>query len=50
MKSDAVQYLYLPGGRYWLELVKDAEQGIWKIKHWKLKSAWGQGDWSVVSH
>jgi hypothetical protein len=46
MKSDAISLF--TRGRYWLELVKDAEAGIWKIKHWNLKSAWGQGDWSVV--
>lgn len=38
----------LAGGIYWLELVKDASDGLWKIKHWILKSSWGQGDWNVI--
>ena len=37
----------LVGSLYWLDLIKDHEDGLWKIKHWKLKSTWGQGDWGV---
>lgn len=37
----------LAGSLYWVELVKVEEGGLWKIKHWKLKMAWAQGDWSV---
>lgn len=35
------------GGLYWVELVKDSRDGLWKIKHWTLKSTWGRGDWGV---
>ncbi|KGO75581.1 hypothetical protein PITC_098640 [Penicillium italicum] len=37
----------LAGGLYTVELVKDAGDGLWKIKHWTLKTTWGQGDRSV---
>jgi hypothetical protein len=38
----------LAGSLYWLELVKDeGDDGLWKIKKWKMKSTWGQGDWGV---
>lgn len=37
----------LAGGLYAVELVKDAGDGLWKIKHWTLKTTWGQGDWAV---
>ncbi|KAK4861714.1 hypothetical protein LT330_003749 [Penicillium expansum] len=37
----------LAGGFYAVELVKDAGDGLWKIKHWTLKTTWGQGDWGV---
>ncbi|EPX75397.1 uncharacterized protein SOCG_01145 [Schizosaccharomyces octosporus yFS286] len=38
----------LAGGLYWVELVKDSGDGLWKIKHWTLKSTWGQGDWGIL--
>lgn len=37
----------LAGGLYAVELVKDAGDGLWKIKHWTLKTTWAQGDWAV---
>ena len=48
MKPDTVPLL--AGSFYWLELVKDESDGLWKIKHWKLKANWGQGDWGVFGH
>ncbi|OQD73224.1 hypothetical protein PENDEC_c016G02484 [Penicillium decumbens] len=48
MKPDAVPLL--AGALYWMDLVKDAGDGLWKIKHWKLKSTWGQGDWGVFGN
>ena len=45
MKADAVNLL--AGALYWLELVKDSNDGLWKIKHWIMKSTWAQGDWGV---
>ncbi|WBW71001.1 SnoaL-like domain [Schizosaccharomyces osmophilus] len=38
----------LAGGLYWVELVKDSGDGLWKMKHWTLKSTWGQGDWGIL--
>ncbi|CAI7584244.1 unnamed protein product [Penicillium palitans] len=38
----------LGGGHYAVELVKDAGDGLWKIKHWTLKTTWGQGDWAYI--
>ncbi|CAI7634725.1 unnamed protein product [Penicillium viridicatum] len=37
----------LAGGLYAVELVKDAGDGLWKIKHWTLKTTWAQGYWVV---
>lgn len=48
MKPGAVPLL--AGSLYWLQLVKDQEDGLWKAKHWKVKSTWGQGNWGVFSH
>lgn len=48
MKSNAIPLL--AGGLYWLSLVKDTEDGLWKITKWTLKSTWGQGDWSVFGN
>lgn len=48
MKSGAVPLL--AGALYWLDLIKDAGDGLWKIKHLKLKSTWGQGDWGVFGN
>ena len=46
MKADSVHLL--AGGFYYLDLVKDSADGLWKIKHWTVKSTWSQGDYSVV--
>lgn len=48
MKADATPLL--AGGLYWLSLVKDTEDGLWKITKWTLKSTWGQGDWAVFGN
>lgn len=37
----------LAGSLYWIELVKDAGDGLWKFKHWKIKTTWGHGEWGV---
>lgn len=47
MKPNATQLL--AGSLYWLDMVKDAGDGLWKIKKLVLKSTWGQGDWAVFS-
>ncbi|KAL4782110.1 hypothetical protein BJX76DRAFT_369398 [Aspergillus varians] len=45
MKAGAVPVLV--GGLYWIRLVRDGEDELWKIEHFKLRSTWGQGDWGV---
>lgn len=45
MKAGAVPLL--AGALYWLELIKDSSDGLWKIKHWTMKTTWAQGDWGV---
>ena len=37
----------LAGGLYAVELERNAGDGLWKMKHWTLKTTWGQGDWGV---
>ncbi|MCJ1325075.1 hypothetical protein MMC10_001737 [Thelotrema lepadinum] len=39
----------LAGGLYNIDLVKDDADGLWKIKYWKLKRVWSEGDWSVMT-
>lgn len=38
----------LAGGRYWVDVVKDEKDGLWKVKKWAMKVVWKQGDESVV--
>ncbi|KAK0930990.1 hypothetical protein LTR29_016497 [Friedmanniomyces endolithicus] len=40
---------YLAGGFYFIELVKDQKDGLWKAKHWKLQSIWGEGEYGVLT-
>lgn len=37
------------GSLYWMELVKDSGDGLWKVKKWILQSNWGHGDWGVFA-
>ncbi|OJJ49710.1 hypothetical protein ASPZODRAFT_128220 [Penicilliopsis zonata CBS 506.65] len=37
----------LAGSLYFIDLVKDETDGLWKAKYWRLKSTWAQGDWGV---
>ncbi len=39
---------YLVGGEYWIDLVRDEGDGLWKIKKWVLDVIWRQGDASVM--
>ncbi|KAB8238568.1 hypothetical protein BDV23DRAFT_190640 [Aspergillus alliaceus] len=39
---------FLAGSLYSFELVRDEQEGLWKITHWKLKIVWAEGDWSIV--
>ena len=41
---------FLAGTLNWLQFVKDEKDGgLWKIKDWKLRSVWGEGDPSVLA-
>lgn len=46
-ESGATQLL--SGGLYYLDLIKDEGDGLWKITHWKLKSTWFNGDLGVMT-
>jgi len=39
---------YTGGTIYLIDLVKDENDGIWKIKKWAMNGIWGQGDKSVM--
>jgi hypothetical protein len=39
---------YLAASRYFIDLVKDESDGLWKIKKWAMKIVWTQGDASVM--
>ena len=38
----------MTGSLYFLDLVKDDKDGLWKIKNWKLQLIWAEGDWSIM--
>jgi len=33
---------------YFVELVKDEKDGLWKVTHWTIKSIWNEGDRSIM--
>lgn len=39
---------FLAASEYWIDLVKDEKDGLWKIKAWVVKFIWTQGDASVM--
>lgn len=39
----------LGGTTYYVDLVKDSDDGLWKMKKWALKLNWCDGDLSVVA-
>ncbi|KAA8644079.1 hypothetical protein EYZ11_005448 [Aspergillus tanneri] len=41
---------YTMGGVYFLNLVKDETDGLWKIKEFRMKKLWVEGDPSVMGH
>ena len=47
LKPDAPRLL--AGSQYMLDLVKDGKDGVWRIKHMKLKIVWAEGDWTIVA-
>lgn len=38
---------FLGGSQYDIDLVKDAADGLWKAKHWKMTITWSEGDYAV---
>ncbi|KAJ3497703.1 hypothetical protein NLG97_g1702 [Lecanicillium saksenae] len=38
----------LVGSLYWYEFEKEESTSLWKIKHWKIKSVWSEGDWAIL--
>lgn len=54
MENDGNTQRLVVGSMYSIDLVKvegDAASGqgpLWKVKVWRLKSIWTQGDWSVM--
>ncbi|KAK9323677.1 hypothetical protein V1517DRAFT_88767 [Lipomyces orientalis] len=39
----------MTGGLYFVDCVKDDQDGLWKITHWKLQSIWTEGDGGVMT-
>ncbi|KAM0418728.1 hypothetical protein ACHAPT_012326 [Fusarium lateritium] len=39
---------YLTGNMYWIDLVKDKSDGLWKMTRFDLKVIWREGDASIV--
>lgn len=39
---------FLGGGEYFLDVVKDEKDGLWKTKKWVTENLWVQGDISVI--
>ncbi|KAE8148675.1 hypothetical protein BDV25DRAFT_157791 [Aspergillus avenaceus] len=46
-KQEGTSYL-LAGCLYFVDVVKDESDGLWKVKHWRVKFNWIEGDWGVV--
>lgn len=40
---------YMAGVLYWVDLVKDGEDGLWRAEHWKIRTVWGRGDRGVMT-
>lgn len=40
---------FVTGGQYWMQLVKE-EEGLWKIKVFKMRSIWSEGDVTIMGH
>lgn len=39
----------MSGSLYFVDVEKDATDGVWKIRNWKMKLVWTEGDWGVMS-
>ncbi|KAL9085259.1 MAG: hypothetical protein Q9165_007693 [Trypethelium subeluteriae] len=38
----------LSGSSYYVDVIKDGSDGLWKIKRWTMKFIWVEGDMSIV--
>ena len=47
--KDPTKQGLLGGTMYFVDLVKDSDDGMWKIKKWAMKICWVEGDLSVVT-
>ena len=40
---------FVSGGIYYIDAVKDDEDGLWRVERWELNPHWVEGDASVMS-
>jgi hypothetical protein len=40
---------YMTGSSYFIDLVKDDKDGLWKIKKFQMKATWSEGDRGVIT-
>jgi hypothetical protein len=40
---------FTTAGLYFIDVVRDASDGLWKINHWQLKLKWTDGDRAVIT-
>lgn len=38
------------GSLYFVDVAKDDKDGLWKIKSWRMKLIWTEGDWAVMGN
>ena len=41
---------FTTGGQYYFDLVKDGTDGMWRIKLFRMKKQWSEGDIAVMGH
>lgn len=41
---------FVTGGLYYMDLVRDTAEGLWKIKLFKMESTWKEGDVTIMGH
>ncbi|KAJ9654658.1 hypothetical protein H2198_006325 [Neophaeococcomyces mojaviensis] len=40
---------YTTAGLYFMDLIRDGDDGLWKIQKWKLKLQWTEGDRVIIT-
>lgn len=48
--TDPTAPWFWTGGTYYLEIVKVESEGLWKIKLFKMRKMWIEGDFEVMGH